>query len=122
MHLNKGKIRLMRKKNNISQEQMAELLNLSQSQYSRIENGKSIIDLKKVRKIADVLKTNPLSILYVEKRKSLPYSPRISSHIHSERNNDFSTEINLLKKEIQYLKKENNVLKKLSLMTLKNKM
>ena len=48
-------IRLARKEKNYSQEYVALRLNISQSYYGRIENGKVNLDLKILNKILEIL-------------------------------------------------------------------
>lgn len=41
------KVRALRELNSLSQEEMAERMNMSESSYSRLERGESRMDLKK---------------------------------------------------------------------------
>jgi len=52
------KIRLIRFEKNYSQEYLASRLNISQSYYGRIENGKKQITLKCLLQILEVLETD----------------------------------------------------------------
>lgn len=53
-------IRLARKEKNYSQEYVASKLNISQSYYGRIENGKANLDLKILDEILEILEIDYL--------------------------------------------------------------
>jgi transcriptional regulator with XRE-family HTH domain len=62
-NLKSEEVRRIRRNNNLSQEYMADKFNVSQSQYSKIENGKCVLDLQQVNFLADLLKTNVGNII-----------------------------------------------------------
>ena len=53
------KIRELRKSHNLSQEEMADKINLSVSGYRKIENGKSRINHERLEQIAEALEVSP---------------------------------------------------------------
>lgn len=65
MNTNKilSKIRTKRHALNYSQEYMALLLKMKQSNYNKIENGKVELSIPKLYKIAKILDLNPQELL-----------------------------------------------------------
>lgn len=64
--INRGpaeKIRLQRLQRGLSQENMADLLNLSTTAYGDIERGKTDLTLSRLAQIANVLGISPISLL-----------------------------------------------------------
>ncbi len=64
--INRGpaeKIRLQRLQRGLSQENMADLLNLSTTAYGDIERGKTDLTLSRLAQIANVLAISPLILL-----------------------------------------------------------
>lgn len=57
------KIRLQRLQRGLSQENMADLLNLSTTAYGDIERGKTDLTLSRLTQIAQALDVSPLSLL-----------------------------------------------------------
>ncbi|ANF61444.1 helix-turn-helix domain-containing protein [[Haemophilus] ducreyi] len=57
------KIRSLRKNHNLSQEEIADKINLSVSGYRKIENGKSRINHKRLEQIAEALEVPPLDLI-----------------------------------------------------------
>ncbi|GAB4037471.1 helix-turn-helix domain-containing protein [Spirosoma gilvum] len=57
------KIRLQRLQRGLSQENMADLLNLSTTAYGDIERGKTDLTLSRLTQIATVLDISPVSLL-----------------------------------------------------------
>lgn len=57
------KIRLQRLQRGLSQENMADLLNLSTTAYGDIERGKTDLTLSRLTQIAQVLAVSPLALL-----------------------------------------------------------
>lgn len=117
MLLKTEQIRKLRREKDFSQDYMAEVLGLSQSQYSRIENGECSVDIDKANKIAEVLESNPLDIVdFYNKQEFINCTQ--SGNINTINNNDFEQErlsyqeqIKELKKDKEFLKKENVSLK-----------
>lgn len=61
--INLKKIKMLRLEQDITQEQMAELIKVSQSTYSKYENGAVAISYNKIQAIAAVLKTDLAELL-----------------------------------------------------------
>ena len=65
-------IREARQQKGYSQEYIAYLLNISQSQYSKLENGVYALGIDMLSRLLDVLEINPLEIIdFSEKQKSI---------------------------------------------------
>src|SRR5690606_16281959 len=58
-----------RKLRKISQKEMADELNMSQRNFSRIENGEVSINLNLINKIAHLLNVNPEELLGISENK-----------------------------------------------------
>ena len=73
----KGKlIREARMKKDFSQEYLANVLGISQSQYYKLENGDVSFDIQKLGQLLDELELNPLEIIeFSEKQQTF-----INSH------------------------------------------
>ena len=56
-------VREARVKKRFSQEDLAHFLNISQSQYSKLENGEADFDISKLGLLLDKLDLNPLEII-----------------------------------------------------------
>jgi len=53
-----------------SQEYVAHVLGISQSKYSRLENGETMFDVDELSKLIDLLELNPLEVLdFTEKQQ-----------------------------------------------------
>lgn len=85
---------------------MAEVLGLSQSQYSRIENAECSIDIDKANKIAEILDVNPLDIVdFYNKQEFINCSQ--SGNINTiNNNNDFEEERKSYLEQIKGLKQD----------------
>ena len=64
------KIKHLRKANKLTQEQLAEKLNMDQRNLVRIESGKGFPSITTLIKIAEALNTTPNFLLSVEDNKS----------------------------------------------------
>ena len=72
MYIRYKMIREARQQKGYSQEYIAYLLNISQSQYSKLENGVYALGLDMLSRLLDVLEINPLEIIdFSEKQKSI---------------------------------------------------
>ena len=103
-------IRKIRIEKNYSQEYLASKLNISQSYYGRIENGKTSLNLKTLKEIK-VLYPNITQI----EAGAINYSLLMESNIDNKKifliksNNDFSENEKNLIKEWLTVKLESNV-------------
>ena len=57
------KVKRIRELRNYSQEYMAEKLGISQEAYSRLETGKTKLDLQRMNNIASILEIDPIILL-----------------------------------------------------------
>ena len=72
MYISYNMIREARQQKGYSQEYIAYLLNISQSQYSKLENGVYALGIDMLSRLLDVLEINPLEIIdFSEKQKSI---------------------------------------------------
>lgn len=77
MKINYKKIRETRRKKDFSQEYIAFLLGISQSQYCKLESGSKIFEIDTLSKLLDVLEINPLEVIeFSLKQKELMKSFR----------------------------------------------
>ena len=97
-------IKEARFKKQLSQENMAHYLGISQSQYSKLENAEVDFEVTQLGKLLDVLEINPLEVIeFSEKQQVFINSPQSGYNIQ---NNSFN-DINLIRKVIrEELKKE----------------
>ncbi|MGQ0737633.1 MAG: helix-turn-helix domain-containing protein [Bacteroidota bacterium] len=61
-----GRIKLLRKKNNLTQSDIASSLNMSQNAYSLLESGKTKIDLDRLYQIARFYKISIYDLIVEE--------------------------------------------------------
>jgi len=68
-----ARIKEIRELRNLSQEALAELVNMESRHISRIETGKSFTTLENIAKIADVLNVNMNDLFLFEHKKNKEY-------------------------------------------------
>jgi transcriptional regulator with XRE-family HTH domain len=66
-----NKLKELRKAKNMSQEQIADFLNISQSAYARMEQGKSTSWANHFNKICDVFEIKPEDLIKKESESSI---------------------------------------------------
>jgi|26BtaG_2_1085354.scaffolds.fasta_scaffold01012_5 transcriptional regulator with XRE-family HTH domain len=119
MQVRSEQIRRLRREKDLSQEYMAEILGLSQSQYSRIESGESRINLDKANRIAEILNVNPQKILsYYNQKQFNAFWNHDSINLIKKLDNDqerqlYIDQIKELKADKEFLKSENQFLKQM---------
>lgn len=120
MLLKTEQIRKIRREKDFSQDYMAEVLGLSQSQYSRIENAECSIDIDKANKIAEILGANPLDIVDFYNKQEFINCSQSGNYNTITNNNDFEEErksyleqIKGLKQDKEFLIKEHQSLKQM---------
>ena len=64
-------IRDARRRKDFSQEYMANLLDISQSQYSKLENGEANFDVSKLGALLDELELNPLEVIEFSEKQQV---------------------------------------------------
>lgn len=57
------KIRVLRKMNQLSQEEMAEKMNMSRSGYAKLERGESKLNFERLKQIADIFQVNLVELI-----------------------------------------------------------
>lgn len=60
------KLKKIRKDKKFTRKQIADMLGISESYYSKIENGKKRLFYDMAIKIADIFKTKPDNIFYIK--------------------------------------------------------
>ena len=60
-------IRKIREKKGFSQEYMANVLNISQASYARLENEETKVTVERLQKIAEILETNIIDFFNTDK-------------------------------------------------------
>ena len=78
------KIRLERLQRGLSQENMADLLNLSTTAYGDIERGKTDLTLSRLNQIANVLALSPLALLSDEAIPAQVIEPKTNELVSHE--------------------------------------
>jgi transcriptional regulator with XRE-family HTH domain len=63
MKIHTEKIKELREKLGISQEDISEQMAMSQTAYSRFETGETKLDFEKLARLADILRTDPISLV-----------------------------------------------------------
>lgn len=88
-----------RKEIGYNQEEMAKQLHIAQSNYGRLEQGKTEMTLEKLFRISEILKTRPTSLLGmpVDLEKEL----RKNEQALIDRNREYSAKIEELEKELK---------------------
>lgn len=109
-------IKKIRELKNFTQAHVAKKLDMSQSNYARIENGRVKLDAVKLRQIASVLDTNVKTIEFFDEKihqgltndQSFNPNPRDVIHFFSELKKLYAEEIVLLQKRIKLLEMLSN--------------
>lgn len=120
-------IRTMRELNHLTQEEMAEKLNISVNGYSKIERGITKLSLEKLEQIANIFNIN-VSELYSAKEKGFLYffSEHNGANYYNgtesviSENERLKLEVKYKDEIIQKLNNENQLLKEM-IELLKNK-
>lgn len=110
----KNKIRVLREMKGYSQDFMAEKLNISQKQYSRIESGNAKLDVDRLKQISEVLEIDP-SILLNDDTVTFNNFKKSNNLANNFGNIYISSEkyIEHLTEENKYLKEQNERLMKI---------
>lgn len=91
------KIKGIRELKNLTQEYMAEQLDISQAAYSKLEKGSTKISQEKLDKIAEVLEVNPEDITDFDNTKVLNSINNVKGN-NSRNINYNDQDINLIRK------------------------
>jgi transcriptional regulator with XRE-family HTH domain len=110
------RIRLARLTKNLSQQNIADELEITVAAYSNIERGKTDISLKRLIQICIVLDINPAFLLSENKG----YTISDSSDLKENYNSTLTQQVYMLIQEIEKLKKQMDSLAS-EILTLKNR-
>jgi len=78
----------------IKQDNMADVLGISQSQYSKLENGEVIFDVHKLGILMDELDLNPLDVIeFSDKQQTFINSAMSGNHNNSNSFNNYDMEM-----------------------------
>ncbi|QPB42016.1 helix-turn-helix domain-containing protein [Rodentibacter haemolyticus] len=111
-------IRTMREMNQLTQEELAEKLNISVNAYSKIERGITKLSLDKLERIAQIFNIN-VSELYSAKEKGLFYLFSDNNNYYNgsevvvEENEKLKVELKYKNEIIDNLRSENLLLKQM---------
>lgn len=78
------KIRMLRLSKNLSQQNMADELNLTVAAYSNIERGVSEINMTRLAEIARILETTPVELISDEVRPNIGERELIYSNVNQQ--------------------------------------
>ena len=97
------KIRILREINNLTQDEMAEKMQMSTSGYSKIERGKSKISMERLEQIANIFNIDVMELLTKGNGSSFYLLSESTSQSNYYGNSDsLNNEINKLKLIIQH--------------------
>jgi len=99
------KIRAIRKRKKITQAEVADLLEISQRAYSKIENGETNLKVKRLDKIAQFLNVNTAQFLDEGMKRN------VTAPVNDKERILYEDRIQHQEKEINFLKNIINVLK-----------
>ncbi len=113
------KIRLLRKKKNITQDDMASSLNISQRAYSKIETGEVTLKIDRLEEIAKILQVSVNDLLtengyqlFENVHYSQIGSGKVINQVNEKERELYEKIIQRQQEEINYLKGLIDVLKK----------
>lgn len=90
MKLKEGVVREARVKKRFSQEEIAYFMNISQSQYSKLENGEASFEISKLSILLDKLDLNPLEALeFTDQQQVFINSAMSGNHNNSNSFNNY---------------------------------
>lgn len=105
------KIKNARKNKGISQKDIAEKLNMSQSAYAKLENGFTKIDISRLVVISEILEVDPNEFIQIHEGKTFNFNNNQitngpNENFYSGMKEAYETMIKHLKEEVAYLRKE----------------
>ena len=113
-----NKIKKLRELKNFTQEYMAEKLEISQSNYSRIESDELDLPLSRLSQIADILEIKLSDLIEFDAKyffnnvHAQTINGNINNNISQNEKKLYEEQIELLKGEVAYLKEIIELLKK----------
>ncbi len=102
MHIG-HKLKKLRELKNLTQEYVANQLEITQSNYSRIENNEIELSLNKLEKIADVLEMKPEEILAFDEKYIFNLMHNENAYSGVTINNYYNQELKTLNEKIAKL-------------------
>jgi len=93
-------IREARLRKGMKQDILADVLGISQSQYSKLENGEVIFDVQKLSTLMDELDLNPLDVIEFSDKQQIFINSAMSGN-HNNSNSFNNYDIDTLRKIIQ---------------------
>jgi transcriptional regulator with XRE-family HTH domain len=99
----KGKmIRDARTEKGYSQEYVADILGISQSQYSKLENGETSFEIEELSQLIDLLELNPLEVLEFTDKQMVFINSACSGNNGNNNSNSFITnDTDIIRKIVQ---------------------
>ena len=94
-------IRNLREKNNWSQEDMAEKMNMSKNGYAKIERGETKLNLHKLEQIANIFNIDVLELIKNDDKNVLFFMNDHNTNYYGS-NENLTSEIDLLKLTISH--------------------
>ena len=79
-------IKEARLKKGFKQDNLADILEISQSQYSKLENGEATFDVQKLSLLIDQLELNPLDIIEFSEKQQTFINSAVSGNHNSNHN------------------------------------
>lgn len=109
-----NKLKKLRQSKNMSQEEIADYLNISQSAYARMERGASTSWATHFNKICDIFEIKPESLVSINEEESRNYekesdSAEIVNQLSEKIIEQYEARIKELKKIIKDLKKNREI-------------
>ncbi|WP_343704822.1 helix-turn-helix transcriptional regulator [Flavobacterium sp.] len=103
-----NKLRMLRKSKNMSQEEVADYLHISQSAYARMENGESGSWAIHILKISKIFVISPEELLIMDDERKDESSSGAVTQLSKKVIEQYEERIKELKKVIKDLKKRND--------------
>ncbi|HUH51742.1 MAG TPA: helix-turn-helix transcriptional regulator [Flavobacterium sp.] len=101
------KIRNIRELRNLTQEYIANQLNISLRAYSKIESGETQLTIKRLNEISKILEISPIELLSFDEKNIFQNSSGSNKNLVSQSPDDV---VGQLKEIIFFLKQQNNTL------------
>ncbi len=96
------KIRVLRKMNQLSQEEMAEKMNMSRSGYAKLERGESKLNFERLKQIADIFQVNLVELIAMANGTSFNFNENATQSNYYGDSGKLTSEIEKLNLIIQH--------------------
>lgn len=104
-----NKLKVLRKNKNMSQEEVADYLHISQSAYARMESGDSHSWANHILRICQIFEISPEELFEINVDRERVSSEATISHLSNKMIKQYEERIKELKKVIKDLKKESKL-------------